>query len=192
MAVILPSAGSMRYGVQAGRRLALFVVLIAPVLFASLGHAAERVVDRSDIVKALAPVRFLPEHAQRGTRVDLDVEFGLGSAELTPRAKDLLDELAAALRGPELAEARFVLAGHTDARGAEDLNLRLSQARARAVRRYLIETHGLAADRIAAEGYGESRLKRPLDPNAAANRRVEVIAYPHGPVPQSKRRAITD
>ncbi|MEQ8249204.1 MAG: OmpA family protein [Alphaproteobacteria bacterium] len=170
----------------------LFLALIAPLSPASRGEATELVVDRSDIVKALAPVRFLPEHAQRSARIDLDVAFSLGSAVLTLRAKDQLDELAAALSRPELAEARFVLAGHTDARGAEGLNLRLSQARAQAVRRYLIEIHGLAADRVAAEGYGESRLKRPLDPNAADNRRVEVIAFPHRPVPKSTRRAITE
>ncbi|NQV78940.1 MAG: OmpA family protein [Alphaproteobacteria bacterium] len=175
-------------------RLFLLSALVGALLLdpSAPARAAEAVVDRSAIVKALAPVRFLPEHSQRGAQIDLDVAFALGSAALTTNAKRQLDELAAALRGPELAEARFVLAGHTDARGPEDVNLRLSRARAQAVRTYLVTTHRLAAARIEADGFGESRLKRPLDPNAAANRRVEVIAFPRRSVPQSSRRAVTE
>ncbi|RMF59783.1 MAG: OmpA family protein, partial [Bacteroidetes bacterium] len=66
-------------------------------------------------------------------------------------------------------------AGHTDSTGPDDYNLRLSQARAEAVRAYLIERFGIAPERLVARGYGESQ---PIADNVTAtgrtlNRRVE-------------------
>ena len=46
--------------------------------------------------------------------------------------------------------------GHTDDRGRDDKNMALSQARAEAVRQYLIE-HGVAANRLTAKGFGETK-----------------------------------
>ncbi len=69
---------------------------------------------------------------------------------------------------------KIEIAGHTDSVGSEMYNLRLSEARANAVRDYLIQ-HGISPDRLIAKGYGESR---PIAPNTtregrAKNRRVE-------------------
>ena len=89
--------------------------------------------DLNSIIRGLALIEYLPEHAGRPS-IDLDVRFRLGSAELTEAAMRQLDELAAAMRAEALAESRFRIAGHTDATGAASYNLALSRRRAAAVR----------------------------------------------------------
>jgi outer membrane protein OmpA-like peptidoglycan-associated protein len=93
---------------------------------------------------------------------------------LTPAARKNLDEFVKALADPALAARRFHVDGHTDGRGRDDANLRLSQRRAASVRNYLVSA-GIDPARLDARGYGKSRPKAndPLDP---ANRRVETGA----------------
>ncbi|WP_043332916.1 OmpA family protein [Methylosinus sp. LW4] len=114
------------------------------------------------------------EKATRNEAFDLEVTFELGSDRLTARARKNLDQFAEALRDPALAARRFHVDGHTDARGRDETNLRLSQRRAEAVRNYLVSA-GIDAARLDAQGYGRARPKArdPLDP---ANRRVETRA----------------
>lgn len=103
------------------------------------------------------------------------VQFEVAKAILMPKSRTLLDEVVALLvQHPEVKRVR--IEGHTDGDGDEKANQVLSQARASAVRDYLIE-HGIAAERLVAEGFGESR---PRASNAtvlgrALNRRVEFL-----------------
>lgn len=103
------------------------------------------------------------------------VEFELNSAELTPAAKETLAVLGQALAGDQLAQFRFKIAGHTDARGSDDLNANLSARRADSVRRYLSERFAIAPSRLISEGYGASQLLDPANPLDGRNRRVEII-----------------
>lgn len=68
------------------------------------------------------------------------------------------------------------VAGHTDNRGSDKYNMKLSQRRAEAVRNYLI-SKGIAADRLTAKGYGESQpvADNATDEGRFKNRRVELI-----------------
>lgn len=68
------------------------------------------------------------------------------------------------------------VAGHTDSRGSDKYNMKLSQRRAEAVRNYLI-SKGIAADRLTAKGYGESQpvADNATDEGRFKNRRVELI-----------------
>lgn len=114
--------------------------------------------------------------------VNLSVEFALDSAQLRPTGQRLLQELAAALQRPTLADKPIALRGHTDSTGAERYNLRLSLRRARAVRDYLVGTARLAAERFTLYGLGEGD---PVASNTTPagrqrNRRVEVIARAAG------------
>jgi outer membrane protein OmpA-like peptidoglycan-associated protein len=75
---------------------------------------------------------------------------------------------------------RILVAGHTDAAGAPDRNLRLSIARAAAVRDWLIDASGMPATQFAIQGYGDTR---PIASNDASegrskNRRVEITLVP--------------
>jgi outer membrane protein OmpA-like peptidoglycan-associated protein len=107
------------------------------------------------------------------------INFAVDRADIEPRSEPLLDSLVSvALR---CDAARIAVAGHTDATGKNEDNLRLSQWRANEVRNYLI-ARGVRADRIIADGYGSSR---PIDPRAtpeafAANRRIEFSVAAEG------------
>ena len=68
-----------------------------------------------------------------------------------------------------------MLAGHTDAKGGDDYNQGLSERRAEAVKRYLIERYRIQPDHLVAVGYGEKQLKAPTDPLGAENRRVQIV-----------------
>jgi outer membrane protein OmpA-like peptidoglycan-associated protein len=71
---------------------------------------------------------------------------------------------------------QFRIAGHTDARGSDEYNLRLSQLRAEEVMRYLVRDCGIAPNRLQALGLGKSLLLNAADPLAPENRRVEFQA----------------
>lgn len=133
------------------------------------------------LVEALTPapktrgVRLTEPIEQAGSAAaDLAVRFQFDSAELTPEARAVLDNLGTAITG-DLAAYSFVLEGHTDGVGNEAYNQALSQRRADAVRAYLIEQYGVAPERLSSLGKGEHELLVPEDPAAAANRRVRVI-----------------
>lgn len=106
--------------------------------------------------------------------IDLTVYFEYNSAKVTDGSRETLDRLGEALASPELKQHRFLIAGHTDAVGTDEINLDLSYRRAQAVRDYLVHTRGIPKHRIAVKGWGRSRLKDPAHPEAGVNRRVEV------------------
>lgn len=106
--------------------------------------------------------------------VALDIQFALDSAELTDQARRQLTEFARAMTSERLARYRFLLEGHTDSRGPKDYNKRLSERRAASVRRYLVQVHGIDADRLSTRGHGERFPLDADDPRAAVNRRVEI------------------
>ena len=114
-------------------------------------------------------VRVVPARA-----VDLTVFFAYDSARLTPEARIQLEPLGEALRAQPLAGHAFLIAGHTDAAGGRAYNRRLSLARARAVKAHLVETYGLAPERLRVHGWGPVRPKDPDAPLSRVNRRVEV------------------
>jgi len=107
--------------------------------------------------------------------IDLEVFFDYDSAAITGEALPILDKLGEALNSDKLKGSVFMVAGHTDAHGSADYNLGLSNARARSVREFLIKKYHVAPDQLVAVGFGEEQLKNPDDPEAAENRRVQVV-----------------
>ena len=112
----------------------------------------------------------------RGGQISLaePILFAFGKAEIDPRSRAELDELAALLtRVPAIMVVEIAV--HSDARGMAAYNLKITDARAQAIRAYLLG-RGVEAHRLLAKGYGESK---PLctDPTPACfakNRRVEI------------------
>jgi len=83
-----------------------------------------------------------------------NIFFDFASAELTEASHASLDTLIKVLSdNPNIT---IELSAHSDAIGEEDVNMRISQQRAESVVNYLI-SNGIAADRLKAEGYGESQ-----------------------------------
>ncbi|MBZ8138661.1 cell envelope biogenesis protein OmpA [Rubrivivax gelatinosus] len=101
------------------------------------------------------------------------VEFEPASAELTPAGRRVLDGLLPLLQGT--APRRLEIVGHSDAAGAREANLALSQARAEAVRTHLL-AQGLAGRRISARGVGpdEPMADDGTPEGRARNRRIRV------------------
>lgn len=101
------------------------------------------------------------------------LEFENGKADILPAMHKDLDRLANFLIDhPRL---KVNISGHTDSQGKEDSNLRLSQARADAIKAYLIYQFKIDASRIYAHGYGSSKpiVKEEHDDHRKLNRRVE-------------------
>lgn len=114
---------------------------------------------------------------QRGVVITLDgqVLFVTGKAELLPIARDRLNQVAQSLK--ELDDDKLVsIDGFTDSRGADDMNLKLSQDRANAVRDYLV-SQGVKTEKIRATGRGEANpiASNETPEGRANNRRVEIV-----------------
>lgn len=100
------------------------------------------------------------------------IEFEPGNARLTPAGVAVLEELLPLLQ--KMAGRRFEVVGHTDDVGAREANVALSEARARAVKDYLVGK-GIAAGDIVTSGAGPDRpVADNLSPaGRARNRRIE-------------------
>ncbi len=125
-----------------------------------------------DATKNGCPTSF--EVDQSGNiRVLKQVHFEFGGAKLTQDSFPILQEVADYLKSNK-AIKKMAIEGHTDNKGAADLNKRLSQQRADAIVAWLT-SHGIEAGRLEAHGYG---MEKPIEDNDTAenrakNRRVE-------------------
>ena len=111
----------------------------------------------------------------RGLIVNMsDVLFDSGQFTLKPGAREKLSKISGiVLAHPSL---KLEIEGHTDSVGTDDLNMRLSESRASAVRDFLVQS-GINASTIGSRGFGESQ---PVSTNDTVtgrqqNRRVEMV-----------------
>jgi outer membrane protein OmpA-like peptidoglycan-associated protein len=110
-----------------------------------------------------------------GSVVELkNIAFEYNKATLTtdsyPELKRVADMLTSS------TTMTMEIAGHTDSKGGDEYNMRLSEARAQSVVDYLLAISKIAKSRLVAKGYGETK---PRDTNDTAegranNRRVEI------------------
>jgi outer membrane protein OmpA-like peptidoglycan-associated protein len=138
---------------------------------------------RSFAVRILPPPRVAPPIAVTvgRNRIDLSdkIYFDLDSADILPESFGLLDALAKAIVAhPEVLVLR--VEGHTDSRGDDAYNQKLSEQRAAAVQAWLVKA-GVPADRLTAVGFGESKPVDPAETEDAweKNRRVDFIVEKH-------------
>lgn len=116
-----------------------------------------------------APVKAGPGKAS------LLITFATNAVELSADAQRQLDVMARALETDTLAGFSFRVEGHADARGDAEANQRLSQQRAQAVVDYLVNKHGILADRLNAVGKGSSEPLNKAQVDAPENRRVTFV-----------------
>ncbi len=120
--------------------------------------------DRKRVIVGSSMIRILDK-----------VHFEYDSAVIKPESFPILQEVAKTMK--DHSEIVLVeVQGHTDQRGTDAYNQRLSDARAESVKRFLVE-QGVAAERFAPRGYGESRLVDARNNEQAwyQNRRVEFV-----------------
>lgn len=111
-------------------------------------------------------------------RVDVASHFAFDKATLRDEDKPMLDDFAKVVSG-HFPQAVVTVEGFADAAGGKPYNLRLGQARAEAVRDYLVQTGGLPADQVRAVSYGKAEnrqvLKGKWGDGAEPNRRVTLV-----------------
>lgn len=110
------------------------------------------------------------------------IHFAFGRADIQPDSFFILDQVMDLVVSHNVKKLR--IEGHTDSDGNDAANLRLSQDRADAVKKYLVG-QGMDGERLEAKGFGESR---PVAPNRtpagkALNRRVEFHVVDEAAVP---------
>lgn len=89
-----------------------------------------------------------------------DVLFEFDKADILPKANDALRKAAALIR--EKGNGKVRIEGHSDAKGADDYNQKLSQKRARSVQKWFVEKGGLKDMKFETIGWGEAN---PVAPN---------------------------
>lgn len=114
----------------------------------------------------------LPKEVKRFTGAIKGIKFATGSSKIDPSSYPTLDAAAKVLT--DYADLRIEISGHTDNTGSAETNKKLSQARAEAVRTYLL-SKGIDGGRINAVGFGPDQ---PVADNKTAagraeNRRIE-------------------
>jgi OOP family OmpA-OmpF porin len=102
-------------------------------------------------------------------------EFDFNKATLHPEGKRMVDGAVKVMKDDPAM--RVSVEGHTDSIGSDAYNQRLSERRASTVRDYMVE-QGVAASRITAAGFGESKpvASNKTEAGRAENRRVDIIA----------------
>ena len=102
------------------------------------------------------------------------IQFEFNKARILPESDSLLAEIAKVIKeNPQIKKIR--IEGHASSEGNDDYNLKLSQKRAEAVRKWLVDRGGIPADMLVAKGYGETRpiASNDTEEGREKNRRVE-------------------
>ncbi len=127
-------------------------------------------------IRIAAGGRDLYDRLQADGRVATQgILFDTGSDRIKPESTPTLDEIGQMLT--DHGDLRLAIEGHTDNVGDDTYNLELSEKRANAVVQYLINEFNISAERLEAEGFGETK---PADSNETPegrqnNRRVELV-----------------
>ncbi len=141
--------------------------------------------NKKKIVKKL-PVDVLLEKTKYGWKIRIsNIQFEYNKADLKGNAFRILDRVIELLE--RYPHYKVSIEGHTDSRGSDEYNLKLSLKRAESVYKYLVE-NGIEPERLFVHGWGESR---PIAPNEnpdgsdnpegrAKNRRVEFLLFKPG------------
>ena len=105
-----------------------------------------------------------------------NVYFETNSAKLLPESETTLNEVGAVLE--KFVDLRVEVQGHTDTRGSNAYNLKLSQARAESVRNYLLAHFHLHEGNLIPIGFGETQpeTREKNDEERLRNRRVVIKA----------------
>jgi outer membrane protein OmpA-like peptidoglycan-associated protein len=114
----------------------------------------------------------ITEIAKDKPSIDMEINFDYNSDTVGPNA---LRALGRVMSNEQFKGTIFLISGHTDGKGGAEFNQDLSERRAEAVKRVLIETYKLPAETLVAVGYGKTQLKNKGYPLAGENRRVQIV-----------------
>jgi outer membrane protein OmpA-like peptidoglycan-associated protein len=146
-----------------------------PAATAAEGRFVQTIRDRATRSLSVTEREEIATIAKDKPNIDLEITFDYNSADISAKSLPSVQTLGKALTNPDLKGSTFIVAGHTDAAGAEAYNQDLSERRADSIKRYLTDKFGIAGTDLVTVGYGKSKLKDPGNPMAEANRRVQVV-----------------
>jgi outer membrane protein OmpA-like peptidoglycan-associated protein len=196
---LLPSEGGIdmiRYK-SISMLLVLFLVVLLPVIARAHTEDVQKPPDtlppgvKREILNLKYEVKDLAGKVQdlkieeTATEVHIelaaDILFDFDKAEILPKVEETLKQVAKVIQ--EKAKGVVSIEGHTDAKGSDRYNQKLSERRAKAVRDWLLNKEGLENVKFTTHGFG---AKKPVAPNTKPdgsddpegrqkNRRVEII-----------------
>lgn len=146
----------------------------------SVKSPSDQVLLASEISDRLDPVKTMGVGGVRsgeGRVAFRNILFEFNSDKLKQESIAQLREIGKALSSLVERNIRFIIEGHTDNVGRDDINKQLSERRAASVKRYLGESFGIPGNNLRILGFGKSR---PIDTNSTEegrrnNRRVEIV-----------------
>lgn len=152
---------------------------LAPRVLEIRGLASGLVATVQDVQRAMRDLGAKETDLEVRVELPADVLFDFDKADIRADAARALAQVATLIRAYPSGSA--TLEGHTDSKGNDGYNQRLSERRAGAVERWLIEKEGIEAARLTPRGYGEIRPVASNDDEAGRqrNRRVEVVIRKH-------------
>lgn len=175
---IIGTAGGAAAGAVIGR--ASGNTALGTVIGATVGGVTGAVIGNQMDKQAEELKKKVPEanveRVGEGIIVELssNVLFGFDSSELSPEARTNLDKMVTVFQ--TYPDTNIEVQGHTDSKGSESYNKKLSERRASAVSNYLLGK-GIPSSRISIVGYGENAPKYTNDTEdgRSKNRRVEFM-----------------
>ena len=130
-----------------------------------------------------------PDGSVTKTAVGVEILFDFDSTKIRPDQEVKVAELARALNDPVNKDKNFLIVGHTDAKGSDGYNCKLSMGRSSAVITSLKESGATVS--LYGVGAGEFLLKVKDKPEDARNRRVSILWFDDSELPLvSKMRSI--
>lgn len=151
-------------------------ILVGAAIGAAVGGGIGYYMDRQEEKIARIPGTTVERVSEDVLLVhfDSDILFETDSASLDPSAQGTLMDVSQVFH--EFPKTAIVVQGHTDSRGTEEHNERLSERRARSVEAYLVG-RGIDGGRITSVGYGEAFpvADNDSDQGRRQNRRVDLL-----------------
>ncbi len=172
------TAGGAATGAVIGR--ASGNTALGAIIGGPIGGVAGAVIGRQMDKQAEEMEKNIPDanvtRVDEGILLELNGEilFGFDQSNLTPTARQNLDELVSILK--KYPDTDIEVQGHTDSKGSMKYNKDLSERRAQAVKSYLIQ-NSISSSRLSALGFGETspRYSNDNEADRAKNRRVDFL-----------------
>ena len=170
-------AAVARLGVKRALDLVPSVLTISGLEVGVTGQGSGIVATVQQVRQAMQSLGAQETNLEVRVALPADVLFDFDKSDIRADAASALAQLATVIRA--YPAGRVDLEGHTDSKGDDAHNQRLSLRRAESVKRWLVEREGIAADRFTTRGAGESRpvASNDTDEGRQKNRRVEVVIH---------------